>query len=81
MKHFINLSSRVINKLHIIQIIKQPNKYNIHMSDNSIDGFLFCTYGNLHTNHNIIEICKEKDKKDYETITDLLNKDFTLEKV
>ena len=72
MKHFINLTSIVINKLHIIQIIKQPNKYIIHMSNNSINGFLYFSYGSLYTNHNIIEICNKKDKQDYETITDLL---------
>ena len=72
MKHFINLTSRVINKLHIIEIIKHPNKYVIHMSNNSIDGFLFFTSGTLHTNQNIIEICNIKNKQDYETITELL---------
>ena len=37
MKHFINLTSRVINKLHIIEIIKKPNKYEIHMNTNDIN--------------------------------------------
>ena len=26
MNHFINLTTRVINKAHIVEIIKQPNK-------------------------------------------------------
>lgn len=72
MKHFINLSSRVINKLHIIEIIKLPNKYKIHMSNNRIDGFLWFACGGLDTTRNIIEICNEKYKKDYEIITDLI---------
>lgn len=76
MKHFINLTSRVINKLHIIEIIKQPNTYEIIMSNNNIDGFLLLASGALETNHNIIKICKTKDKQDYDTITDLINSHF-----
>jgi len=76
MKNFINLTSRVINKLHIIEIIKKPNKYEIHMSNNSINGFLLVSSGALHTNHNIIEICDKKDKEDYETITNLFKQEF-----
>ena len=72
MKHFINLTSRVINKLHIIQIIKQPNRYDIHMSNNSINVFCFFASGNIETHRNIIEICQQKDKQDYDTITELI---------
>jgi hypothetical protein len=77
MKNFINLTSRVINKLHIIEIIKKPNKYEIHMSDNSIAGFWLFSSGGLNTYRNIIEICNKKDKQDYETITDLIKESFT----
>lgn len=80
MNNFINLTSRVINKLHIIEIIKKPNIYEIHMSNNSINGningFLLISSGGLHTKHNIIEICNKKDKQDYETITDLIKEAF-----
>jgi hypothetical protein len=72
MKHFINLTSRVINKLHIIEIIKQPTKYRIYMSNNSINGFCFFASGNIETHRNIIEICQQKDKQDYDTITELI---------
>ena len=72
MKHFINLTSIVINKLHIVEIVKQPNKYRIYMSNNSVRGFLFFASGSLETDHNIIEICEKKDKQDYETITALI---------
>ena len=77
MKNFINLTTRVINKLHIIEIIKKPNKYEIHMSNNSIDGFWLFSSGGLDTNHTIIKICEKKDKQDYETITDLITQAFT----
>ena len=72
MINFINLTSRAINKLHIIEIIKKPNKYEIYMSNNSIDSFWFFSSGGLNTNRNIIEICNKKDKQDYETITNLI---------
>ena len=72
MKHFINLSSRVINKLHIIEIIKQPNLYEIHMNNRRTDGFFIFASGALETENNIIKICKNKDKHDYDAITDLI---------
>ena len=72
MNHFINLTSRVINKAHIVEIIKQPNKYEIHMSNPRIDGLLFCSSGFVNTHHNVIQICKTKDNEDYETITKLI---------
>jgi hypothetical protein len=76
MKIFINLTSRVINKLHIVEIVKRPNKYEIHMSNSSIDGFLIFAGGGLNTKHNIIEICNKKDKQDYETLTDFMKHTF-----
>ena len=72
MNHFLKLTTRVINKAHIVEIIKQPNKYEIHMSNSSIHGFLLFSSGSLETNHNIIQICNQKDKQDYETITKLI---------
>lgn len=66
MKHFINLTSRVINKLHITEIRKKPSKFYIYMNNNCIDGFL--------QNNIIIEICKKNDKLDYDTITNLIKK-------
>ena len=72
MNNFIKLSSRIINKLHIIEIIKKPNKYEIHMNNSNINGyFLFSSCG-VEVKHNIIEICDTKDKKDYKTITKLI---------
>ena len=76
MKNFINLTSIVINKLHIIEIIKKSNKYEIHMSSNNIDGFWLLSSGCLGTNYKIIEICNKKDKQDYETITNLIKSAF-----
>jgi len=48
------------------------------MSKNNINGFLLFQCGGLTTNHNIIEICNKKDKKDYETITNLIKEIFEI---
>jgi len=50
------------DKSHI-EIIKPPNRYEIHMSNNRIHGFLFVITGILDTN--IIKICEKQDKQDY----------------
>ena len=48
MKPCINLSSRILNKLHIIEIKKTPNKYFvIHMSNNNTTGIILCGSGGV----------------------------------
>jgi len=74
MKHFINLTSRIINKQHIIEIVKSPSKYYIYMNNNNLSGFTLFSIGSLSTNNNIIEICEKTNKQDYDVITDLINK-------
>lgn len=71
---FINLTTRVLNKLHIVEIIKEPGKYSIHMSNNSINGFLFLSSGGLSTNNNIIEIYEKYHKEDYDILSNLIKK-------
>ena len=73
MKQFINLTSIILNKSHIIEIIKQPNKYFIHMSNNHLYGELVLANGRVSTKQNIIEICEQNHNRDYNIITDLLN--------
>ena len=72
MKHFIILTSRVINKLHIIEIIKQPNMYEIHMNKYHLDGYGVLGCGVVEAVNWIITICKNKNIKDYNIITNLL---------
>jgi hypothetical protein len=72
MEKFINLTSRVINTSHIVEIIKKPNNYELHMTNNIIGGFLIFSSGALHTEQNIIKICGTKDIQDYETITNFI---------
>jgi hypothetical protein len=73
MKHFINLTSRVINTSHIIEIIKRPGMYEIHMSNYSIGGFILFSIGRFNNHPNIIEICNTKNKQDYKIITDFIH--------
>ena len=72
MNTFLNLTTRVINKLHIIEIIKKNSNYSIYMSNHSVNGFILFSSGRVETNYNIIEICEKKDKDDYDVITDFI---------
>jgi hypothetical protein len=74
MRQFINLSSRVINKLHIIQIIKEPSKYYIHITERDFTGHIFFSSGSMSSYNNIIEICEKDNKLDYDTITNEIKK-------
>ena len=73
MKHFINLTGCVINKLHIIHIVKKPNKYCIHLASNSFSGQFLLSFGYITTYNTTLELCKTKDKADYDTITEFIN--------
>jgi hypothetical protein len=77
MSHFINLSSRVINKLHIIEIIKYPSTYYIYMSNNYISGTFVFSFGGIKSDHNIITISAKDDKQDYDTITELIKNNLS----
>ncbi len=72
MKQFIHLTSIILNKAHIIEIHKLPNKYFIHMSNNRLFGEFMLANGSISTTQNIIEICKHNHNRDYHIIKDLL---------
>ena len=72
MNNFIKLTSMVLNKLHITQIIQQQSKYYVYMTSNNINGFILFSSGSLTSNHNMIEICETKNKQDYDIITDFI---------
>jgi hypothetical protein len=74
MRQFIHLTNRVINKMYIIQIVKKPLKYFIHMNDKDINGFILFSSGSVNSDNNIIEICQKENKEDYNTISDFINK-------
>lgn len=73
MNSFIKLTSRVINKLHIIEIIKHPNVYYISMTNNYISGIMLFGWGTLSSGtSSSIQICEKNNKQDYDTITEFL---------
>jgi hypothetical protein len=74
MNHFIKLTSRVINKLHITQIIQNQNKYYINMTGNNIDGVMILSSGGISSKCDTIEICEAKNKQDYDIITEFITK-------
>jgi len=75
MKQFINLSSTVINKLHIAEITRSPQKYRIYMSYNNFRGALFFSSGFVSSIYNIVEVCEQKNPNDYKKITDFIMSD------
>jgi hypothetical protein len=72
MKQFINLTTTVINKLHISEITKSPQKYRIYMSNNNLSGGMLFLSGYISSVYNIIEICEIKNSLDYKKITDFI---------
>jgi hypothetical protein len=73
MKSFLTLTTRVINTQHILQIIIQPNKYILHMNQQSYDGIFFMASGAMDTTPHTIEICATKHTQDYKTMTRFLS--------
>ena len=69
MSKFINLSSCLLNKLHIVEIIKQPSKYRIYLTNSHFSGSIFFASGHMSSHNNIIEICEKKNEQDYKIIT------------
>ena len=69
MSKFINLSSCLLNKLHIVEIIKQPSKYRIYLTNSHFSGAIFFASGHMSSTSNIIEICEKKNEQDYKIIT------------
>jgi hypothetical protein len=70
MLQFLRLTSRVINKAHIIEITKPSlDKYSIYMSNTHISGFAVLGGGSISSTQNVIEICKVQNPHDYDCIS------------
>lgn len=67
---FIKLTSMLINKAHIVEIVKKPTQYHIYMSNNTTDGCSIFGFGIMKTNYNVIEICSLKNPVDFKKISD-----------
>ena len=74
MVNFLRLSCRIINTKQISEIIINPKSYHIYFSHQLTSGFLFAGFGGISSDIHRIIIEKDKDKKDYETITEWIKK-------
>lgn len=72
MTNFIKLSSMVINKLHITQIIQEQNKYHVFLTRQYNRGFMIWGSGAFTSQFTMIEICETKHKQDYNIITEFI---------
>ena len=72
---FLKLSFVIINILNIKQIIIQEDNYCVHLNDNYIKGGYsnFFKNGDIISDNSKIIICKNKNPKDYEIITNWIN--------
>jgi hypothetical protein len=43
----LNLTSRVINKKHIVEIVKNPGKFQICLTNHVVDGYIMVGSGRL----------------------------------
>ena len=73
MANFLKLTSIIINTSHINKIEIKNNKYEIHLNNNKVEGFIFFSNGTIYSKNDIIEICKNKDPFDYSIITEWIN--------
>ena len=70
MIQFIRLTSRVINKAHIVEITKPSlDKYSICLSNTETFGFALFGSGSISSRQNVIEICKVTNPQDYDSIS------------
>lgn len=68
MENFIKLSNVVLNKLHIIRITIEPNKYIIYLSQVLYYGTFFSSSGSIYNQELKVEIDNIKNIKDFEII-------------
>ena len=74
MKHFLNLSSRAINRRHIIEIVKRPYEYEILLNCATINGVVLFSNGGITTLYNTITVSSQSNKKDYDKISRWIKK-------
>jgi hypothetical protein len=76
---FIKLSNLVINSSKISSIQMYNNKYYINVVHGAFGGVQFgiagTGFGNVSSNCDRFEICKEKDKEDYMKVTQWIDEE------
>jgi hypothetical protein len=73
MHNFLKLSTRIINTKQISEIVINPKSYSIYFSYPLSDGFMFTFFGSFTSNADKITIDSEKNKEDYDKVTDWIN--------
>ena len=78
MSRFLKLTNRIINIKYINQIYLNDKSYQININTNNLNGFHFYFFGNIRCFDDSIYINKdsekESDKKDYQIVTDWIEK-------
>jgi hypothetical protein len=74
MNSFLRLTKHVVNTRYISFIDIEPNKYKINMQTNTGSGYWIFGGGSYRTHEAQIEVCKERDKVDYEIVTNWLKR-------
>lgn len=78
MSKFIKLTNFIINTNNIYSIIIKPDKYTIHITGKSFDGFSwsFAGFGSgsISSFTSEIEVCKNKNSMDYKIVSDWIDK-------
>ena len=72
MKPFLQLTTRVINASHIVQIMTTPTSYCIHLTAQKTSGVFLFSSGSLSSSPDTIQICKTKQPSDYDAVTRFL---------
>ena len=72
MTPFLRLTTRVINPIHIVQIVTTPTSYQIHMTSQKTVGIFLFSSGSFSSHPRTIEICKTKQTSDYDAVTRFL---------
>jgi hypothetical protein len=72
MSSFLKLTKRIINTRYISRIDIEPTGYKIKLMTNEIYGVWVCGGGALGSIKSDINLCKTKDKMDYEIVTQWL---------
>ena len=74
MSNFIKFISIVINASKIKTIHMQNNIYYITLTTNKFDGSMLFTNNYLNTNNDKIKICGKKNPRDYNILSEWINK-------
>jgi hypothetical protein len=69
MRNFIKITSRVINKRYIVEIIKREGRYSIYIDNRSKKDKFILSKENMGRGENIIEVNDIDNKEDYDNIT------------